>query len=204
MGKPTKNQLLRERMAVSVMRSKQTTFDGLPEVPQSESSSEVDSKNKKKIIITEIETATKEDELVLTVGFRLLPSKVAFSKVTSDLYFNTQKLNSACISIPQGPLSSDEFQYTPVLGMRGISAGSYLIRVDMYELWSSGEKLTCTSKEITVAYTPQRREDRLIKIPIVKSITGGGLALILNSDKNIYREIEDDRKKEIVGKRDAW
>ena len=155
MGKPTKNPLLRERMAVSVMRYKQTTFDGLPEVPQSESPSTVDSKNKKKIIITEIETATKEDELVITVGFRLLPSKVAFSKVTSDLYFNTQKLNSACISIPQGPLSADEFQYKPVLGMRGINAGSYLIRVDMYELWSSGEKLTYTSKEITVAYTPQ-------------------------------------------------
>ena len=48
MGKPTKNQLLRERMAVSVKRSKQTTFDGLPEVTQSESPSAVDSKNKKK------------------------------------------------------------------------------------------------------------------------------------------------------------
>jgi len=202
MSKSTKTQHLREKMRAAVKQSKQTTLDNLPDAPQKESAKAVKSEQKKQIIITEIGTVAKEDELALEVGFRLLPSKTAFSKITTNLYFDAQKLNSACISIPQSPLATCDFELTPVLDMKGISAGSHIIKVEMYELWSSGEKLAHTSKERVVEYVPKRREDRLIKVPIVKSIAGNDLAVVLDSDKGIYREIEETRKKELLSKRD--
>jgi hypothetical protein len=58
------------------------------------------------------------------------------------------------------------------MDMKGISAGSHTIKVEMCELWSSGEKLTCSSKEVAVNYVPINKEDRLIRVPIVKSIAG--------------------------------
>ena len=191
-------------MYAAVKHSKQSTLDSLPDKPKKEFSKAVEFEHKKQIIITEIGTVTKEDELALEVGFRLVPSKFAFSKVTSDLFFDGQKLNSACISIPQSSLAANEFTLTPVLDMKGISAGSHNIKVEMYELWSSGEKLTCTSKEVAVNYVPINKEDRLIRFPIVKSIAGTDIAVVLDADKGIYREIEETAKKEVVSKRDEW
>jgi hypothetical protein len=204
MGKSKKNQHLREEMLTAIEQSKQTTLGSFPDMPQKESARADESEQKKQIIITEIGTVTKEDELALEVRFRLLPSKTAFSKITSDLYFDEQKLNSACISIPQSPLATNDFELNPVLDMKGIAAGPHIIRVEMCELWSSGEKLTHASKEVAVNYVPINREDRLIKIPIVKSIAGTDLTVVLNSDKNIYREIEEIMKKESISKRDEW
>ena len=40
--------------------------------------------------------------------------------------------------------------------MKGIAAGNYLIRVEMYEPWASEEKLNFSEKEIGVHYTPIR------------------------------------------------
>jgi hypothetical protein len=74
----------------------------------------------------------------------------------------------------------------------------------MYELWDSNEKLTCTSKEIAVEYIPVRREDRLIKIPIMKTIAGADVSIVLDSEKEIYRKMEENMKKETVSKRDEW
>jgi hypothetical protein len=108
------------------------------------------------------------------------------------------------ISVLQGPLATNDSEFTPVLYMRGISAGSHIIKVEMYELWSSGEKLAYASKEVTVQYVPLRREDRLIKIPIVKSVAGADLAVVSDSEKSIYREIEESVKKESISKRDEW
>ena len=62
--------------------------------------------------------------------------------------------------------------------MKGIAEGNYLIRVEMYEPWSSGEKLNFTSKEIAVQYVPQTRADRLVKIPTVKSVAGTDLTVV--------------------------
>lgn len=104
---------------------------------------------------------TKVDELALKVVFRLLPSKTAFSKVRSNLWFDDQQISSVSISIPQSPLAADDFELTPVLDMKGICAGSHTIKVEMCELWSSGEKLSSTSKEVTVEYVPQTRESTL-------------------------------------------
>jgi len=184
--------------------STQLTLDSLQNVPIKESSKATELIQEKQIIITEISAITREDELALKVGFKLFPSKTAFSKVKSDLCFNNQQISSVLIRIPQGPLAGDEFELTPVLGMKGITAGSYTIRVEMYELWSDGEKLSFTSKEVAMQYVPQTRESRLVKIPIVKSFGGRNLAVVSESTKNIYREIEETMKKESVTKRDEW
>jgi hypothetical protein len=88
--------------------------------------------------------------------------------------------------------------------MKGIAAGEYQLRVEMYEPWSSGEKLNFTFKEITVQYVPQAREARLVKIPTVKSVAGTDLTIVSSMAKNIYQEIEKDQKQEAISKRDEW
>jgi hypothetical protein len=52
------------------------------------------------------------------------------------------------------------------------------------------------------AGSPQTRESRLIKVPIVKRFEGVDLAVVSESDKNIYREIDETMKKESASKRD--
>jgi hypothetical protein len=204
MGKSTKTQHLRERMRPAAKQSKQQTLDSLQDAPQKEPDRAVDSDQKKHIVITEIGTQTKEDELALKVAFRLLPSKTAFSKVKSDLWFDGQKISSVTVGIPQSPLATNDFELTPVLNMKGISAGSHTIKAEMCELWAEDEKRTSTSKEVTIEYVPMKREDRLIKVPIVKSIAGNDLAIVSDSEKNIYREIEEDMKKEAVSRQDKY
>ena len=183
---------------------KQLTLDSLPNATKKESAEAPSSIQKKQIIITEIVAVTEEDELALKIGFKLLPSKTAFSKVRSNLWFDDQQISSVSITIPQSTLTTDDFEINPVLDMKGITAGSHTIKVEMHELWSSGEKLNYTSKEVTVEYIPKSREDRLIRVPIVKSIAGTGLAVVSDSDKSIYHEIEETIKKEMVSNRDEW
>ena len=137
----------------------------------------------KQIVITESEAITKEDELTLKVAFKLFPSKAAFSKIKSDLWFENQLIKSALVRIPQGPMNGEAFELTPILNMKGIATGTYSIRFEMYELWSDGEKLSFTSKEMFVEYIPKTRASRLIKIPIVKSFGGADLAVVSESDK---------------------
>jgi hypothetical protein len=173
-------------------------------MPQKESCKMVDTNQKKQIAITEIDTVTKEDELVLRVGFKLYPSRTSFSKVKADLYFDKRNLDSVLISIPQSPLVRDSFEFTPTLDMTGISAGSYIIKVEMHEFLPSGEKLNCTFKEVTVDYVPVTRKDRLIEVPIVKSVSGTDLVIFSDSEKDIYREIEETIKKELISERDSW
>lgn len=151
--------------------SKQLTLDRLPTAPKKDPAA-TRQVQEKRIIINEIGTLTKEDELALKVGFKLVPSKTAFSKVQSDLWFNNQKISSISIRIPQGPLAADDFELTPVLDMKGIPAGSHSIKVEMCELCSSGEKLSQAVKEVAVDYVPKTRESRLVKVPIVKSVAG--------------------------------
>ncbi|MGA2681573.1 MAG: hypothetical protein ABSF44_07215 [Candidatus Bathyarchaeia archaeon] len=205
MVKSTKTQRLREKMLASLKESKQKTLDNLPVVPQEENAKTVKSAQKKQIVITEIDTVTKEDELHLKVGFKLIPSKADFSKLISDLFFDEQKLpNSAIITIPESPLAKDDFELTPVINMKEINAGHHTIRVEMYDLWNSQEKLSFSSKEVSVEYVPQTKESRLIKIPFVKHFGGVDLDVVSVADKNIYRDIEETTKKESVSKREEW
>jgi len=181
--------------------SKQLTLDNLPIIQPKQSIKPI---QKKEIIIVEIQTVIREDELALKVGFKLCPSKYSFSKVMLDLSFDNQQIISQLIGVPQGPLSADELELPLVLDMKGMAAGTYLIRVEMYELWSDGEKLSFTQKEVIVQYVPETRVSRLIKIPIVKSFGAPSLTVVFESDKNIYREIEETMKKESESKRDEW
>jgi len=89
--------------------------------------------------------------------------------------------------------------------MTGIAAGPHTIKVEMYELWGSGEKLASASKEVTVEYVPVRREDRhLIRVPFVKSEARADVAIVTEAEKSIYRETEEDMKKAQMSKRDDW
>jgi hypothetical protein len=147
---------------------------------------------------------TREDELQLKVGFRLLPSKTAFSRLMAELFFDGQKLYTRRFRALQGPLAADDSEFTSVLDMEGIAAGSHAIKVELCELWGSGEKLRCTSKEVTIEYVPVKMEDRLIEIPIVKSVAGADLAVVSDAERDIYHEIDEDRKKELISQRDEW
>ncbi len=180
------------------------TLNHLPNATKNESTKTTAQIQEKKIIITEIGTLTKEDELALKVSFKLFPSKTAFSKVQLDLSFDNQQISSVSIRIPQGALSADEFELTPVLNMKGIPAGIHNLKVEMYELWSSGERLSQTFKEVNVDYVPQTRESKFVKVPSVKSIAWADLAVVSESEKKVYREIEKTMKKEQLSKRDDW
>ena len=133
---------IKTRRLKGKMRSKQTTLDNLPEAPKNESIETFVNNPKKQIVITEIGFVTKENELALRIEFGLFPSKKFFSKMRADLFFDGQNLRSVSIMIPQSPLARDDFKLTPVLDMKGITAGSHVIRVEMFELWDSGEKFT--------------------------------------------------------------
>jgi len=202
MGKSTKTGRLREKTLAEIKQSKQTTFDTIPAV-QEKPSPKVEAYSNKQIMIIGVSTQAREDDLELKVGFKLVPSRASFSKIIAELYFDEQKLYCKTVRIPQGSLSADELELPDALDMRGISAGKHLIRVEMYELWNSDEKLNCASKEVTIDYVPVRRQDRFIKIPIVKN-PSGEIDVALESERDVWREIEEDHRKELVGKRDEW
>jgi hypothetical protein len=199
MGESIKTRRLRGKN-----RSEQTTLDNLPEAPKKEPSKTVINKQKKQIVITKIDSVTKEGELALRIEFRLFPSKKFFSKIRANLFFDGQKVRSVSIIIPQSLLARDDFELTPVFDMKGITVGSHVIKVEMCELWDSREKFACASKEVKIAYVPLRREKQLIKLPTVKSIAGADLAVVSESEKDIYREIDENIRKEAVSKRDNW
>ena len=182
--------------------SKQLTLDKLPVV--TEESTIAAKVSKKQIVITEISTSTKVAEITLNIAFKLIPSKTAFSKIQFDLFFNNQQINSKSIRILQGSLANDDFELTPMLDMNGIPAGTYTLKVEMYELWSTGERFSQAKKELAVDYVPQTRESKFVRVPIVKSVAGTDLSVISESEKNLYNEIEKAIKKEYVSNRDDW
>jgi hypothetical protein len=191
-------------MTQNAKTSKQQMLDHKYAKTNSDAKKEIPQKNEKHLVVTEISTTTKVDELSLKVDFRLVPSRTAFSKVHFVLWFDNQQIRSVSIRIPQGSLAADEFELSPVLDMRGIPAGSYTIKVEMYELWSSGEKLYEGLKELNVNYEPQTRESRFVKVPTVKSVAGKDLAVVSEPEKIVFRDIEKTIKKEQLSKRDDW
>jgi hypothetical protein len=202
--KPTITRRLKEKICADVKNSKQTTLDNQREPQIINNAKMIASERRKSLEITEIGSSTREDELVLKVAFKLHPSKASFSKLTSDLCFDNEKIDSLRLQIPLGPLASDDSEFSSVLDMTGIGKGKHTVKVDLYELWSSGEKLTLASKEATIDYVPVKREDRLVRVPIVKRVAGADLAIVSDAEKNIYRQIGKTMKKEQRSKRDPW
>ncbi len=203
MVKSTKRQHLREKVRAEVNRAKQTTLENIIHHNKTTSAT-VALPFEKKIEITEIVAVTEMDELNLKVGFKLIPSRTVFSKVISELYFDKQKIDLLRLRILQGPLMTDELEFSSVLSMTGIEAGQHNIRVEMYELWSTEEKLTFTSKEVKIDYIPLKKEKQFVKIPIVKRSIGADLTIVTDSEKRIYNEIEEDAKRETISRRDYW
>src|ERR1017187_4089608 len=78
MVKQTKSLRLREKMRSDIKYSKQTTLGSVQEASKNEASKTPVPEHKKHIEITEITASTREDELALKVGFRLLPSRTFF------------------------------------------------------------------------------------------------------------------------------
>jgi hypothetical protein len=198
-----KSHQRRESKKAAVERSKQSTLDELCFQFNIQKPNDA-RKSVKEIVISSISNDINEDELALSTEFNLLPSKLAFSKINLDLYFEDQLLKSITLGIPQSPLLNDSFVFPLILNMRGISAGKYLVRVEMYELWPSKEKLSFVSKEIITDYIPKKRESRLVKIPIVKNVTVSNLTVVSSNEKSIYLDLEQDLKKESLSQRDQW
>ena len=185
-------------------QSKQTTLDNVQYDARKASAKTAEPQLKKQIVITGIGSAAKEDVLELKVGFSLFPSGAFFSKIITELYFNGQKMHTSPIRILQGPLANQDFELKRVLNMKGINAGTHVIKIEMFELWSAGEKSACASKEVTITYVPVHREDRLIKVPTVISVAGADLAISKDSERAIHREIDENMKKDLISKRDGW
>jgi len=203
MNKLSKSQQKIEIIAADVKHAKQSTLDNLSFQFNIERSKEP-VKPAKTIVINRIVEQPKEDELALEVEFSLLPSPASFSKINLDLFFQENLVKSIPLHISKSLLLGDNLEYPLVLDMRGIVEGNYLIRVEMYEPWDSGEKLNFTAKEIEVQYVPQTRAERLVRIPTVKSVAGDDLTVVSSSAKSIYRDIEQDQKQEAISKRDEW
>ncbi len=189
-------------MPKNVKPAKQLTFDSLNSTPQKQA--DLKTSPQKQIIITQTETSTGIDELTLKIGFKLQPSRLAFSKVKADLFFEATHISSALIRVLQGPLATDESEYAWVLDMKGILQGVYRLKVEMYELWSSGEKVNQTNRELTLNYVPQTRHARLIRVPTVKSVAGADLAVVSDKEKTVYSDIEKIAKKDQVTRRDKY
>ena len=107
MAKSTKTQRLREKVRADVKHSKQTTLSSLPDPCKKELGKAILSVQKKQIEITDINISIREDELAFKVGFRLLPSRTAFCRVTSDLYFDELRIDSLCLRILPDKLFSN-------------------------------------------------------------------------------------------------
>jgi len=187
-------------MSKQVKSIKQLTFDNLPS-PSTPQDTKINPATQKRIYITQMETTTKIDELTLKVSFKLEPSWKTFSKIKANLFFENTHISTVLIQVLQGPLGTNELDYSWAMDTNGIAEGTYPLKVEMYEDWSSDERLYQTTREVTVNYVPQTRQSRLIKIPFVKSTTGTDLSIISDHEKQLYLDMEKTIKKEQLNKR---
>ncbi len=155
----------------------------------------------KQIIINSLESVTKyDDEIVLTVEFKLVPSKTVFSKLRSTLWFDDQELKTDLLTIPQSLGDTDEFQLNQKFDMKGISAGVHTIKAGLCDVF-----YPCSAiKEERIDYVPLDRKSAYRKIPTAKKIAGEDFTIVSSSDKEIYNDIDKARKNELDSKRDKW
>ena len=158
----TRIQQEREKVKAEVKLSKQSRLDDVYcqlNVVRNEPVEPI-----KEIIISALDAVSKENgELALRTEFRLVPSKASFNKISLDLFFEDHLLKSSTLAIPQSMLLGDNLEYPLALDMKGIVEGNYLVRVEMYGPWSSGEKLNFISKEIAIQYVPQTSSVKVSK-----------------------------------------
>jgi hypothetical protein len=194
-----KKQRLRDKTLADIKQTKQHTFDTLPEQKTLKTTPQIE----KTIVIAQLGYTIKENTLYLSIPFQLLPSKNHFSNLTLNLYFNDNKINSYLISIPPSQLLSNELTFPITLDMKGITPGPHTIKVEMFERWNTGEILTSTSRYVIANYNPTRKEDRYVKVPIVRKIDGA-FRIILPEEKELYEKLEKNQRKEIDSTREHW
>lgn len=193
-----KKQRLREKTLVDIKKSKQATFNELPHWEAEASNSQT----KKAISIAQLSHVLRDNELELSIDFSLLPSKSWFSNIALELYFDNNKMENYLISVPSSKLLGTELKFPITLDMTSIRPGEHTIKVEMYEP-KEGEKLCASSKYIIVQYSPVRKEDRYIKIPIVRKIAGS-FRIILPEEQDMLRDLERSKHEEMKSKRDQW
>ncbi len=49
-----------------------------------------------------------------------------------------------------------------------------------------------------------KRVDRLVRVPFVKSVAGSALTVSTGSERQIYREKQEEMKREEDERRDRW
>jgi hypothetical protein len=192
-----KRERIREKTLADLKRAKQATFDNLPKTADAPKA-----KTEKSIII-QLTHTTKEDELDLSISFRLLPTRMHFSNLQLDLHFDGNKVDSYRIAIPPSRLLSDELEFPIALDMTGICAGEHVVKVELSEKWETGEVLAYASKYVVVQYSPIRREDRYIKVPLVRKIDGA-FRIVLPEEKELYDALEKGNREEANSKRDKY
>jgi hypothetical protein len=191
-------QRLREKTKVDINRAKQATFDNLPKTTETPRAPKP-----QKSISLQLSHILKEAELELKVNFHLMPSRMHFSNLVLDLFFDNNKVNSYLIAIPPSRLLSDELEFPITMDMTGISPGEHVIKVDLDEKWQSGEVMTHASQYVVLSYLPVRREDRYVKVPLVRKIDGA-FRIILPDEQELYQKIAEQNRKEHASKRDPW
>ena len=189
---------IREKTLVDLKRAKQATFDNLPKTTEKPN----ETKPQKSIII-QLNHTTKEDELDLAISFRLLPSRMHFSNLQLDLHFDGNKVNSYLIAIPPSRLLSDELEFPITLDMTGIPSGEHVVKVELAEKWTTGEILAQASKYVVVQYTPIRKEDRYVKVPLVRKIDGA-FRIVMAEEKELYESLEKGHREDLNTKRDKY
>jgi len=194
-----KKQQLREKTLTDIKKAKQATFNDLPQWETKANASQPG----KSIAIAQLGNKIVENELELQIDFRLLPSKSHFSNLALELYFDNNKMSSYVISVPSSQLLDEEFNFPVTFDMQGICPGSHTIKVEMHEQNKAGEKLVESSKYIVIEYKPTRKEDRYIKIPIVRKIDGA-FKIVLPEEQDIYRDLVQSKKEELKSKKDLW
>lgn len=161
-------------------------------------------KQDRHIVITKLNSTLVWDDLFLDIEFKLFPSKKSFSKIKVDLWFDRKEAKSFLFDILHSFGPTNEFTLKATLDLQGLPLGTHSVKVGMYELFSFIEKRNHAEKEISIEYTPETKKAMLKEVPIVKKIEGEGIAIVSDSEKRIYREIEKKEKKEMVAKQDKW
>jgi hypothetical protein len=67
----------------------------------------------------------------------------------------------------------------------------------------NSEVLAYASKYVVVQYSPIRREDRYIKVPLVRKIDGA-FRIVLPEEKELYDALEKGNREEANSKRDKY
>lgn len=196
--KNTKRNILKKSKATH-----QLTLNNLPCERPAESKG-LAARQNKQILIIRLITEIKADELTLKADFKLSPSKTLFSKIKANIFFDKEIVKYSLLDILHSFGPADEFQLKTTLDLKGINAGIHIIKAEMYEPSFYGKKYCYTENEVPIEYTPDDRKTTLRKIPIVKSMEGKGIAILSDSEKKLYREIDENQKKEAASNRDEW